>query len=264
MKLQRPLCFLDCESAVPGNRPDAAVDKIVHLAIVRIGDELTSDNRQKLERQFNPGFLMKKENTDIHGIGNEMAATYPKMTDVHAKGIQAFIAGCDIAGFNCTGYDNPLLWEECHRVGVDLDFSQVNVVDAGNIFKAKESRTLTAAVKFYCDREHVDAHGAIEDVYATIDVLEGQLQRYPDLAAMSVQGLAEASVIGEKRVDLFGIIVLNKDGVPCFGTKRNQGVPVRADAGYAAWIIRSDFPANVKMHLNRILNEADSDQGQML
>ena len=40
------------------------------------------------------------------------------------------------------------------------------------IFHKKEPRDLTAAVRFFLDREHAGAHGAEADVIASIDVLE--------------------------------------------------------------------------------------------
>ena len=44
-----------------------------------------------------------------------------------------------------------------------------------------EQRTLSAALKFYCNEELVDAHSAMADTRATFDVLMAQLERYDEL-----------------------------------------------------------------------------------
>ncbi len=44
-----------------------------------------------------------------------------------------------------------------------------------------EPRSLTGAVRFYCAGDLSAAHTATADVAATIAVLVGQLERYPDL-----------------------------------------------------------------------------------
>jgi predicted Na+-dependent transporter len=47
--------------------------------------------------------------------------------------------------------------------------------------RAKEQRTLVAALKFYCESDLVNAHSAEADVRATYEVLKAQLLRYEDL-----------------------------------------------------------------------------------
>ena len=55
------------------------------------------------------------------------------------------------------------------------------IVDPLLIFHDRERRDLTAALRFYCGREHEGAHGASADVQATVEILDSMLDRYPDL-----------------------------------------------------------------------------------
>ncbi len=55
------------------------------------------------------------------------------------------INGCDIAGFNSNAFDVPLLFNEFSRAGIYWDYTAFKMIDAGNIFKIKEPRTLAAA-----------------------------------------------------------------------------------------------------------------------
>ncbi len=268
MKLLRPICFFDIESATRSPYPDPAIDKIVVLVITKIHPE---GERVTQEWRFNPGFEMSPENIAIHGITNEMAVGYPTFDRASAVKIANFICNpvqSDLAGFGVDRYDVPILWEEMFRVGLTLELKGIHVVDAGAIFKKKEERSLSAAVKFYCGREHIGAHDAKNDVTESINVLESQLERYADLAGMDVPALAKFSQMDD-RLDLAGIIVRNKDGHAVFNTKRNKGVRVVDDTGYAEWMLRSDFSQNTKAVIRSLLEahfnpESDPNQRAFL
>ena len=55
------------------------------------------------------------------------------------------------------------------------------MVDAQQIFMKKEPRTLTAAYKYYCDKDLENAHSALADAEATFDILLAQIERYDDI-----------------------------------------------------------------------------------
>lgn len=249
MKLTKPIAFLDIESGCPGPTPDPARDKIVTLAVQIIQVDLTAQSHVWL---FNPGFKMSAENIECHGITNEAAATYPVLTTARAQVIVETLRGCDLGGFNLIRYDVPLLWEELFRVGVELDLEGVNIVDAGNLFKKKEERSLSAAVKFYCDREHIGAHDAMNDVTETIAVFGSQLERYPDIRAMSIEEIAKFTKMDDN-IDLAGKIVRGPDGEPVYNFGKVKGVKVVNDTGFARWMLDRDFSQNTKRVLRKVL-----------
>ena len=78
-------------------------------------------------------------------------------------------------------FDLPLLERELRECGFDLLPEQRRVVDVMTIFHRKNPRNLSAAVRFYLDRDHSNAHAAEADVAATFDVLEAQLEHHDDL-----------------------------------------------------------------------------------
>jgi len=178
LKLERPLIVFDLETT--GTDPQR--DRIVELAAVK----LWPDGRQEEKtKRFNPGIPIPKEATAIHGIRDEDVRNEPPFSKVARgeKGISSYFAGCDLAGYNIINFDIPLLAAELERAGEKLDVSQISVVAVFRIFKVREPRDLTGAVRFYCGREHADAHAALGDVRATVDVLMAQLNRYRDLPA---------------------------------------------------------------------------------
>ena len=98
------------------------------------------------------------------------------------KHLARVFEGCDFAGYNSNKFDLPLLAEEFLRAGTDIDLKKRKFVDIQVIFHKKEQRTLSAAYKFYCDKELINAHSAEADTMATYEILKAQLDRYSDLA----------------------------------------------------------------------------------
>lgn len=253
--LTRPLAFFDIEAT----GLDVATAKIISIHISRVTRVMSTPPIDSLSLLINPTIPIPPESTEVHGITDEMVKDRPDFT-AFAQNIHDYIKDCDLCGYNLRNYDIPLLWEELYRCGIKWDLSKVHVVDAGAIFKKKEERTLTAAVKFYCGREMENAHDAGADVAATMAVLEGQRRRYPDLAAMTVAELAEFSK-QDKRVDLAGKIVLDKDGDPSYNIGKSKGVKLKDDPSFANWMLNRDFTAETKMVLCRLLDEIHN-QGQ--
>lgn len=241
----RPLCVFDIE----GTGTNPASDRIVTLAIQKIDGRVTST----FGYECNPGVQMSDEVIAIHGITNEAVAAWAPFKR-WAQEIFMVIKGCDLLGFNLFNYDIPLLWEELNRCGIEWPLDGVRVIDAGNVFKKKEERSLPAAVQFYLNHEHEGAHDAHADVSATLDVLNAQLDRYPDLRAMSLDDLATFSRFDE-RIDLAGKIVKGADGRPTYTIGKVRGIAVEDDPGFAYWMLGKDFSANTKMVLRKILNE---------
>mgnify|MGYP000262379828 CR=1 FL=1 len=124
-----------------------------------------------------------------------------------------------------------------------------------NIFHKKEPRTLTAAFKFYCDRNLENAHTAEADTEATYEILKAQLDRYPDLEK-SINFLSEYSN-RFNAADFAGVIFIDKDSgkeMFSFGKYKNQSVEnvLDKDPGYYGWIQKSEFPLYTKKVLTAI------------
>ena len=147
-----------------------------------------------------------------------------------------------------------LLVEELLRAGVDIDLSKRKMIDVQTIFHKMEQRTLSAAYKFYCDKDLNDAHTAEADTRATYEVLMSQLDRYPELQN-DVAFLADYSSFN-KNVDFAGRMVYDDKGVEVFNFGKYKGMSVsdvlKRDPGYYSWILNSDFTLNTKATLTKI------------
>ncbi len=259
MRLDRPLAFIDIEST----GTDVAKDRIIDIGLCcymaefayPLPEELDNPERPSFRQAWrvNPGIPIPLTATACHGITDEDVKDCPPFKDV-APTIHRALDGCDLAGFNLSQFDVPLLWEEFDRAGITWNLDGVLVIDAKNIFFKKEARTLSAAVQFYCGEEHVEAHSALADAMATVKVLQAQLNRYPDLGCLALDTLAAFCQMDDlPRIDLAGKLVRDKDGdaVYTFGPKR--GAKVKDDPGFARWMLSKDFSHNTKIAVEKEL-----------
>ena len=144
--------------------------------------------------------------------------------------------------------------EEFLRAELDFDFQKIKTIDVQNIFHKKEARTLSAALKFYCNQELTNAHSAKGDAQATYNVLLAQLNRYPDLEP-NVEFLNNFSK-RRKTADYAGFLVYNKSGEMCFGFGKHKSKKVTEvlenEPGYFGWVLNAEFPRYTKKILTEI------------
>lgn len=248
LQLKRPIAFIDLETT----GISLSADRIVEIAIIKISPDGSRLVKRKL---INPEMPIPKATTEIHGITDEMVKDAPTFKQ-SGNEIKMFIENCDLGGYNSNRFDIPILMEEFLRAGMDVDLSTRKMIDVQHIFYTMEPRTLTAAYKFFCEKELVDAHSAEKDVEATIDVLMAQLKRYENLGD-TVDSIL--SVIGEdKIVDYARRFSFDDKGNEIFNFGKHKGRQVkdvlRAEPQYYDWMMRGDFPLHTKQKLTEILN----------
>ena len=247
LNLNRPIVFFDIEAT----GLNIATDRIVELCYIKL---LPDGSHEERTLRFNPGIHISAEATAVNGITDADVAHEPHFRDL-AHELEGVFAGCDLAGFNSNSFDIPMLVEEFIRAGINFDITGCKFVDVQNIFHKMEQRNLVAAYKFYCQKNLDDAHTALADTRATLEVLEAQLDRYADTLKNNVDYLADFSR-RNRNVDLAGRIVLNEQGVETinFGKYRGRAVTevLRRDPGYFNWIMQGDFTQNTKQTFMRI------------
>lgn len=241
LQLTRPIVCFDLETT----GIDPASDRIVEISILRLEPDGTRLTRT---RRINPGRPIPEEATAVHGIRDEDVADAPSFRQV-AKGLLELLEGADLTGFNVARFDIPLLDREFRDCELNLGLDQRRIVDAMTIFHRMEPRDLSAATRFYLDREHTGAHGAEADVQASFEILEAQLTRYEELPD-SVDGLdAWIRRVPDNAADQSGKFV-HEDGRVVFNFGKHKGKPLAEVAAsmpdYLQWILGSDFPDDAK------------------
>lgn len=249
LRLVRPIVFFDLETT----GVDPQRDRIVEMAAIKLRPDGSSE--EKLKR-FNPGMPIPKEATAVHGITDEDVKEEPPFVKVARgpKGIAAFFAGCDLAGYNLIDFDVPMLAAELKRAGEKLDVTGIAVIDAFRIFRSREPRNLAGAVRFYLGREHADAHAAMSDVRATLDVLEAQLNRYPDLPEAPLE--LDLAVRNPEDVDRRGKLRwMHGEVAVNFGRHKGHTLRwlAREEPDYIRWMIDNNVLEDAVHHLHDAL-----------
>jgi len=249
LALTKPIIFFDLETT----GTDHSRDRIVELALVTLK---TDGTRESFIKRINPTIPIPAESSAIHGIYDADIKDAPTFKQI-AHQLFDWMKNCDLGGYNSSKFDIPLLAEEFLRVGITVDFTERQMIDVQQIFFKMESRTLSAAYQFYCNKQLENAHSAEADVLATIDVLESQLDRYSDLKN-DVKSLHDFTAGGEEMVDYARRIVL-KDGHAIFNFGKHKGRKVEdiftAEPQYYDWMMQADFPLHTKQKISEILNK---------
>ncbi|HOO94194.1 MAG TPA: 3'-5' exonuclease [Proteiniphilum sp.] len=247
LNLKNPIVFFDLETT----GINITHDRIVEISFLKVHP---NGKEEIKSRRINPEMPIPPQATAIHGITDEDVKDCPTFKQV-ARSLAEQLEGCDLAGFNSSRFDVPLLAEEFLRAGVDFDMSKRKFVDVQIIFHKKEQRTLEAAYTFYCNKKLDDAHSAEADTIATYEVLKSQLDRYPDLIN-DVEALSKEYSSFNNNVDFAGRIIYNDKGVEVFNFGKHRGKPVMEvlakEPSYYSWMMEGDFPLNTKQVLTKI------------
>jgi len=246
VQLTRPLVVFDLETTGINTQKDRIIE-ISMLKVFPNGDEELRTYR------VNPTIPIPKDSSAIHGIFDQDVADKPTFNQL-AKEIEHFLELCDFAGFNSNKFDFPLLVEEFYRAEIDFEIDNRKFIDVQRIFHTMEPRNLSAAYKFYCDRNLENAHSAEADTIATWNILKAQLDRYDNLPK-DVKGLHEHS--GQSRnVDLAGRFVYDNNKVAVFNFGKHRGKPIEwvleKEPSYYKWMMDGDFPLQTKRVLTKI------------
>lgn len=255
--LKKPLALFDLETT----GINTAKDRIIDICILKA---LPGGAVVRKSQRINPGVPIPAESSLIHGLYDEDVADAPPFRAV-ARSLAQFLEGCDLAGFNSNRFDVPLLMEEFLRADVEFDLKNRRLVDVQRIFHLMEPRNLSAAYKFYCDKDLIGAHGADADAEATLAVLDAQVSRYVGQLARTDSGQDVVfandvdmlhGLTANKNVDLAGRFIINDKGEEVINFGKHKGLPVldvlKKEPSFYDWMLKGDFPLDTKRRLTEI------------
>jgi DNA polymerase-3 subunit epsilon len=178
LPLERPIVIFDLETT----GLSIGEDKMVEIAYRKI---MPNGEVIAVAKRINPGMSIPDESMAIHGITDADVANAPSFAQLCYE-LWSVFDGADVGGFNITGFDLPFLKAEFARVGKNFDYSNKRVLDAKVLYHKMaardmvSARNLSAAYKLYCGKEHTSAHTGAGDVEVTVEILERQLEKYPE------------------------------------------------------------------------------------
>lgn len=262
--LKNDLVFFDLEST----GLNIMRDRIIQFA----GIKYFADGREpeELEMLINPGIPIGLSAMEVHGITPADVARKPTFDQV-AQQIFDYFGNADLGGYNISRFDVPMLMEEFARAGMDFKVDKRKFVDVQRIFYKMEPRNLRAALRFYCGKEMENAHDAMVDVRATVDVLIGQIEKYNDVDFVDDDGnVTEKPVRNDMvalhdftqdtdTIDVTKRLKYNDHGEIVFNFGKYAGEPLKKvfekEPNYAHWILNKEFSVQVKNIVRNVVKE---------
>lgn len=241
LKLTKPICFFDVETT----GLDVKKERIVEIAVLK----LNNISREEFVTYINPGISIPKEASSIHGITDDIVEEAPTLKEVWPT-IVSFMGDCVLGGFNIISYDVPLLFWELDRCDIEFDYWKYPLLDIKTLHEKLNRRDLSSIYQLYTNKTLINAHMAITDVRATVEIFEEQCKKYE--LPNDLDNLVSLSQWGT-RLDFSNKFII-KDGEAYYNFGVNKGVLARNDKKYLTWMLSSDFTQDVKIIVKNILN----------
>jgi len=264
LNLDRDIVFFDIEST----GLNVMKDRIVQIAFIKHKQD--GSEPEELEYLINPGIPISPEAMAVHGIKPEDVANKPTFQQL-AQEMFDWIGDSDLGGYNSDRFDIPMLMEEFFRAGLEFDLDKRRHIDVQRIFYKMQPRTLKAAYKYFCDAKLENAHDALADVRATVDVFLGQLKKYDGVDYEDGDGfVTEAPIKNDmeavyqfttdtRMLDATNRLKYDNEGTVVFNFGKYVGKPVAEllynDRQYLNWILEKDFSTQVKHIVKRLVKE---------
>lgn len=247
IKLDKPLVVFDIETTGLA----VSYDRIIEIAYLKI---MPDGKAIKDDIFLDPEIKISEEASAVHGVRNEDLVGKPTFKDKAAELFEIF-DGCFYSGFNIINFDLLMLRREFIRVGLNFEYSNRNIIDVKTIYHYMEPRTLSAAYKFYCGKEHENAHNALADVEVTFEVLMGQIERYKEVSDLDflqkLHNVRDTVYVDTDRKFYW------RDGEAIFAFSKFRDVPlskvVQTDRGFLEWILSADFSDETKIIISNAL-----------
>lgn len=287
LNLERPLLFFDIEST----GLNISTDGIIELSFVKVMPDNTNIVKTWKVKPWNYAehcqIPINPSAAAVNGVADEDLKDCPRFIEV-ASEVAAMLKGSDLAGYNSTKFDLPMLSEEFERVkaycreriadpavpqskkdlakqmmaDIDIDLHEATMIDVQTIYHFMEPRNLKAAYRFYTGKDELEnAHTAEADTIATYEVLKGQLDMYKEAdkhhSVVLKNNVKYLSEIGgrPKSVDYAGRIAMI-DNVPTISFGKYRGKSVKEifekDRSYFSWIYAGDFTLDTKAQFRKL------------
>lgn len=249
MKLSKPLVVLDLETTGTWIEKD----KIIEIAMIK----WTADGRQEIyNKRVNPGVPIPAVVSELIGIKDEDVTNAPLFKAI-AQEVVDYMRDCDLAGFNIERFDLPLLAREIEEAGLRLNWRTYKIYDVQKIYHLNEKRDLNAAYQFYCHKSLDNAHSAVADSQAALEILKAQLNRYghgseylTSLDHFDYKDMTEF-FDEERRFRWWNGKLYMMFGK--YARKYSLQDVARKDRAYLEWILSADFSDEVKAVVQKAL-----------
>jgi len=245
MKLTKSIIWFDCETTGVSTEDD----RIVEIACLKINPDGTRETKETL---INPEIPIPIEASSVHGITDEKVKDAPKFKQI-ATSLREWFKDCDLGSYNGNNFDIPLLSAELVRSGLQPIDWNPNLLDAFTLYRHLFPNTLSDVYKRLTGKELENAHSALADVEASLEIAEILTKGIEQQTVEEIDLMLQADKL---RFDLAGKLYRDSEGVVRWNFSKNKDKPVLEDKGFCNWFLGQGFPKESKDKLKYILNNA--------
>lgn len=154
---------------------DKKNDVIIQIAAVKVNGD-TLEKIDSICYYIKPmiDFTIDEGACSKHGLTKEFIMENGKTLKEIGQDFINFIDGCDILSYNGGAFDISFINKDFSNAGFVIDWSKYNSIDVFNIECKLTSRKLENIYKKYTGNVLENAHDALSDVMATIEVYKHQ------------------------------------------------------------------------------------------
>lgn len=230
--------------------------------IIQIG--LVKFNKSTYEELGHIMFYIKPESDfsidpyaqEKHGISKDFVIENGVLLrDVWGE-ISEFIGDYDILSYNGNSFDVPMLYNNLKRYNLEFDFVSHKYYDSMIVERKRIQYKLSETYKRYTGKELEDAHDALADVRATVQVFKHQFEQVPDMFNDT-----EFTMISPE-----GFVKINEDNELVFTSGKYRGKRTndicKTDPSYIRWVVEKFSPITVETIKNAWIVEKEANQAK--
>lgn len=224
-------------------------DYIIQLAAVKFDTDFNIIDSMKYIVKPIKDFEIAEGAQEKHGITKEYVLETGTDLKIVAEEFLKFIDGCDMLSYNGRNFDVRMISKDFASVGLQFDINRV-FYDSMLLEIKLNPRTLETIYKKYTGKDLIDAHDALVDVLATIEVFKYQVQSFAnqDITLDDIMQMDESKIFC-----IDGMIKHDGDNI-LFAKGKYKDVEfmdvARKDVGYIKWFMTNpDFDYHTKQTL---------------
>lgn len=225
---------------------DHLKDSIIQIAAVKFDKDFNKIDSYSCYVKPTNDFEIAQGAFEKHGISKEYVLENGIPSSEVMEAFNRFCEDCDMLSYNGNSFDIKFIDKEMKAAGIEFSLDRV-FYDSMKYEMQLHPRRLDVVYKNYTGKNLDDAHNALADVNATIEVFKNQLVKF------SEQGVTLDEIIGMEDSRIFCIDgMIKKDGDKILFAKGKYKdmefmEVVSKDTGYIKWFMSNkDFSDHTK------------------
>lgn len=187
--------------------------------------------------------------SEVHGHTLASLGKYDGFNK-YIKPIEELFVDADIFGYNISDFDNIILDRQMSENGKKDFLKDKRIYDTYKVYCNHINKKLGGAVEFYSGDIAENCHEAMQDVKYTILVTGKQIQK----ESLSIDNIIDKlSAKAKDKSPLDKYITFNDKKEPVLNFSKNKGKLLKdVDSGFINWVLKNDFPQDLKTLIRKI------------